>query len=45
MSPQSDATDINAMKPSESIVLALAIDQIKELEGQRDAAVEEVERL
>jgi hypothetical protein len=41
--PQSDAAD--AAKPSKSMVLAVAIDYIKELERQRDAAVEEVERL
>jgi len=45
MLPQSDATDTGAVKPSKSMVLAVAIDYIKELERQRDAAVEEVERL
>jgi hypothetical protein len=44
--PQSDATDAtSAAKPSKSMVLAVAIDYIKELERQRDTAVEEVERL
>jgi hypothetical protein len=45
MLPQSDAADMGAVKPSKSMVLAVAIDYIKELERQRDAAVEEVERL
>ncbi|KNG52313.1 hypothetical protein TW65_00784 [Stemphylium lycopersici] len=43
--PQSDASDVGAVKPSKSMVLAVAIDYIKELERQRDIAVEEVERL
>lgn len=45
MLPQSDSADMGAVKPSKSMVLAVAIDYIKELERQRDAAVEEVERL
>jgi len=45
MLPQCDGTDVGAVKPSKSMVLAVAIDYIKELERQRDAAVEEVERL
>jgi hypothetical protein len=44
--PQSDAADVTgAAKPSKGMVLAVAIDYIKELERERDAAVEEVERL
>ena len=43
--PQSDNVDTGAVKPSKSMVLAVAIDYINELERQRDAAVEEVERL
>ncbi|CAN9288646.1 unnamed protein product [Alternaria alternata] len=45
MLPQCDNGDTGAVKPSKSMVLAVAIDYIKELERQRDAAVEEVERL
>ncbi|CAN9197417.1 unnamed protein product [Alternaria alternata] len=43
--PQSDNVDTGAVKPSKSMVLAVAVDYINELERQRDAAVEEVERL
>ncbi|EUC50096.1 hypothetical protein COCMIDRAFT_1277 [Bipolaris oryzae ATCC 44560] len=44
--PQSDASsESGGVKPSKSMVLAVAIDYIKELERQRDLAVEEVERL
>ena len=45
MLPQCDSADMGAVKPSKSMILAVAIDYIKELERQRDAAVEEVERL
>jgi hypothetical protein len=45
MLPQSDASYLSAVKPSKSVVLAVAIDYIKELERQRDMAVEEVEKL
>lgn len=44
--PQNDSNDsMGATKPSKSMVLAVAIDYIKELERQRDEAIEEVERL
>jgi hypothetical protein len=43
---QSDAADVmGAAKPSKSMVLAVAIDYIRELERQRDEAIHEVERL
>lgn len=45
MLPQSDSSESGGVKPSKSMVLAVAIDYIKELERQRDLAVEEVERL
>lgn len=45
MLPQSDSSESGGVKPSKSMVLAVAIDYIKELERQRDIAVEEVERL
>ncbi|USP76515.1 hypothetical protein yc1106_03789 [Curvularia clavata] len=45
MLPQSDPSESGGVKPSKSMVLAVAIDYIKELERQRDIAVEEVERL
>jgi len=45
MLPQCDSADMGAVKPSKSMILAVAIDYIKELEKQRDAAIEEVERL
>ncbi|RMZ69432.1 transcription factor bhlh [Pyrenophora seminiperda CCB06] len=45
MLPQCDTADSSAVKPSKSMILAVAIDYIKELERQRDVAVEEVERL
>jgi hypothetical protein len=44
--PQSEKDDIiGAAKPSKAMVLAAAIDYIKRVEKERDAAVSEVERL
>ncbi|KAF2688467.1 hypothetical protein K458DRAFT_414214 [Lentithecium fluviatile CBS 122367] len=44
--PQSEKADVmGAAKPSKAMVLAAAIDYIKRIEKERDAAVHEVERL
>lgn len=44
--PQSDDSNSStAMKPSKAMVLAAAIEYIKKTEWERDAAIEEIERL
>ena len=45
MSLQSDVMDTDTWKPSKRMLPAVEIDYIKGLESQRDAAVEEVEKL